>query len=246
MMPTRSMSKHDQRVIHSSEDPDWRTPPECYQALHEEFDFTVDAAADSTSSLCTYYLGPGSDLGEDTLAVDLSSWPKSHRFFLNPPFSRTLTAAYRTGKIKQDGAWVEYELNPEKARSYEIEAWAEWCHRWSRAGFTIVSILPFAPQTDWYRRHVMGHDNFVDNMNLQDVALRLEEVTGHQIDLPTLPLWSGHAAREERRLPHRISFLRPDGSKAANAGVNSAIVVWKPNPGIVGPWQPHSFYWSYR
>lgn len=228
------MNEHDQHILHSSEDPNWRTPPECYQKLDQEFDFSLDGAADSTSTLCTYYLGPGSVYGEDALVTDISEW-KDHHVFLNPPFSRTLAAAYRTGKIKDKATkeWVSHPIDAFKADSYEIESWARWCWRWSQKGFTIVALMPFTPQTDWYRRYVYGH--------VWDEGQPAESApsTGFWT-------WGGHAAREERRLPHRISFLRSNGESAANAGVNTAVIVWKPNPGIVGPWQPHSFYWSYR
>lgn len=231
-MTDRVMSTHDQRILHSSESPDWRTPRECFDALDREFVFEWDLAADATSTLCTaadsvWYLGPGSPHGEDALTV---AWHKllSPVGFLNPPFSRRLAAAYRTGRIKNEDHWVSHEQNPAKALWYEIDAWAEKCWTESQLGATIVGLFPFAPQTDWYRQYVYGH------------CIPEGAPVGREY------AWSGHAAREERRLSHRISFLRPDGSTAANAGVNTAIVVWKPSPGIVGPWQPHSFYWSYR
>lgn len=226
------MNPHDQRIIHSSEDPNWRTPRACYDALDREFFFEIDLAADAESCLhpdC--WLGPGSPLGENALVADwmavaskLSVLPSG---FLNMPFSRMLAAAYRTGRIKREGVWVEHPIDLLKAQSYEIESWVQKCWEESQRGFTVAALVPFAPQTEWYRRYVYGH-------------APIEQQEGGYTG------WSGHAAREERRLPHRISFLRPDGSPAANAGVNTAIIVWKPGTGIVGPWQPHQFYWSYR
>lgn len=214
--------RHSDAVMHSSEDPNWRTPKACYAKLHAEFDFTLDGAADEPSNLCPYYFGPGSPYAEDSLTADLTALldPAVYRIFLNPPFSRTLAAAWRTGKIKRDGEWVEHPKDLAKAASYDIENWVRWCYDWSVRGFTIVGLIPFAPQTEWYRCYVYGHTPEGG--------------------------WGGHAAREERRLPHRISFDRSNGEKAANAGVNTAVIVWRPNHGIVGPWQPHQFYWSYR
>lgn len=227
------MNAHDQQILHSSEESDWRTPPECFATLHQEFDFGLDGAADARSTHCLYWLGPESPYGEDALTVDLVAVgfdPHEYRIFLNPPFSRTKANAYRTGRIKQGSAWVAHPVDEAKARTYETESWAQWGWDWSQRGFTIVALLPFAPQTEWYREYVYGH---AAHTNVMGEAI------------PTMA-WSGHAAREERRLPHRISYLRPDGSPAANAGVNTAVIVWKPPCGIVGPWQPHSFYWSYR
>ena len=53
-------------------------------------------------------------------------------------------------------------------------------------------------------------------------------------------------AREIRSIPHRVSFLRPDGSKAHNAGGNTAVVIWTPNPGYVGDWAPAERVWTWR
>lgn len=227
------MQQHDRQLIHSSFESDYRTPSECYGTLDREFHFGLDAAADKESCIQQYgnYLGPdhSNPLWRNALAVD---WVQylfgfSHEvgrtIFLNPPFSKTLVNAYNTGRIKIDGHWVDHEIDREKAKCYDIEEWARKCFNESEAGATIVSIFPFAPQTDWYRQYVMGH-------------------AGRGAPNG----WRGHAAREERRLPHRISFLQPDGTPTGNAGINSVIVVWKPNHGIVGPWQPHQFYWSYR
>jgi hypothetical protein len=226
-MTTQAMA-----VMHSSTESDWRTPHACFDALDREWHFKWDLAADETSSLVRlddqpYFYGPGSIYAEDALTVD---WPRGVACFLNPPFSRTRAAAYRTGRIKQGTAWVAHPIDPDKARTYEIERWAEKCWQESQQGTTIVALIPFAPQTEWYRQYVYGHQY---PTNIMGETLRDQS-------------WSGHAALQERRLPHRISYLRPDGSPAANAGVNTAVIVWQPNFGIVGPWQPWSCYWSYR
>jgi len=189
------MLTHDRQIIHSSSESDWRTPPECFQALDRVFHFTLDAAANQDDHCCPRWLGPGG-VQEDALGVGVM-WTGT--VFLNPPYSRK--------------------------RKLPIAPWVRACWQFTRGLYeweklenlpTIVAILPFAPQTDWYRQYVYGH-----------TAL-------------------GHPAMEEWRLPHRISFLRPDGSPASNAGVNSVIIVWRPNPGFVGPWQPAVRYWSYR
>lgn len=61
--------------------------------------------------------------------------------------------------------------------------------------------------------------------------------------------WVRHGeykAHEIREIPHRVSFLRPDGAKADNAGGNTAVIIWQPNPGYVGDWQPVQRVWGYR
>jgi hypothetical protein len=229
------MDPHDKAILWGSKESDYRTPDDCYQALDREFDFGWDLAASSDNTKCgVYFFGPGSTYGENALTAPWSSIGSSAPKFLNPPFSKTLVNAYNTGRIKQlvkrpgqlvgTQEWVDHPIDREKAKSYDVESWAEKCWRESQLGVTIVGIFPFAPQTDWYRQYVYGH-----------VLVPRDEWT-----------WPFHAAREERRLPHRISFLTTEGEKIGNAGVNSVIVVWRPNHGIVGPWQPHQFYWSYR
>jgi len=229
-----TLSPHDKSIIHGSLESDYRTPPECFNMLAREFYFGVDLAADRGSALVERYLGPGSPEAENALQWDWAGYARYGCAFINPPFSKTLVNAYNTGRIKIDGAWAEHTVDKVMAECYDVENWARKCWEESQKGLTIVGIFPFAPQTEWYRRYVCGH-------------LQLEDYK----EVPTPNVlggvgWAGHAAMQERRLPHRISFLTPAGEKTGNAGVNSAIVVWQPNCGIVGPWQPHSFYWSYR
>lgn len=212
---------HDHQIIHSSEESDWRTPPACAIALEREFGFQLDAAANAQSSVCAEnFFGPGSTLAENALLTPWDYWGDGTRVFLNPPYSRQKAAALRKAG------------DPLHARSYEIGEWAAKAWHESQRGVTVVAILPFAPQTEWYRQYVYGH---------QDAA-GFPRIDQHR----RYHMWSGHAAKEERRIPHRISFLRPDGTDAANAGVNSVVVVWTPMRGAVGPWMPHSYYWSYR
>lgn len=229
------MDAHDKAIIHSSNESDYWTPRDCVKALDQEFHFSWDLAATEENCVIRVvhgsggapmelgYFGPDSHWGENALAMAWHQFPRPQ--FLNPPFSKTLVNAFNTGRIKIDGEWVGHEKDPEKAKTYDIANWARKCWEESQKGATVVGVFPFAPQTDWYRNYVMGHDPF----------------QGKAADVPKF-----HAAREERRLPHRISFLKPDGTPTGNAGVNSVILVWKPNCGIVGPWQPHQFYWSYR
>jgi hypothetical protein len=203
-MTTVSEVPHDQRIVHSSEDPNWRTAPELISRLNVEgvVDFDVDLAADFGSRICAEYFGP--DHVNSTLRDALTiPWHTSgfYRGWLNPPYSR---ARYRE---THDPAML-------------VGNWAAKCWEESRAGFEVWGLFPYTPQTSWWRGFVEG-------------------IAGDGS-------WMGHAAMEVRRFPHRLSFLRPDGSRAANAGVNHAVVIWKPNPGYLGPWQPVARYWTYR
>ncbi len=60
---------------------DWKTPFQLLQSLDNEFDFTIDLAADNTNRVCDRYYSEQDD-------ALLQSW-KGERAFCNPPFSRT-------------------------------------------------------------------------------------------------------------------------------------------------------------
>lgn len=62
---------------------EWRTPQALFDRLHEEFEFTLDAAADEGNHLLPTWLGPGG-LVHDAFMMSGTG----HRVFCNPPFSR--------------------------------------------------------------------------------------------------------------------------------------------------------------
>ncbi len=195
------MKAHIQRVQHSSAKSDWRTPPALYQALDAEFHFSLDAAADQRNHLARYWFGPG---GLEPNGLAATAWrdyahdpdePFRRAVFMNPPYA--------------------------KAEGLPIEPWIRKAWEESQQGATVVGVLPFNPQTAWYRGWVCGVGTF-------------QEANG---------FW---AAQEERRLSHRVTFNRPDGTPADNAPGNTVIVIWQPTTGYAGPWQPAVRYWSYR
>lgn len=204
--------RHTEAVQHSSKDPNWRTPPQLFAALREEFPLFIDVAATKQDKLCPHYFGP--DQVDETLrnglTVDWKAYADRYydtlsiervAVFMNPPYSR---------ELKQPiGPWIQ-------------KAWEE-----SLKGLTVVGVIPYSVQTEWWREWVEGHGT-------------------EESDQGPMLTWSGHAARETRKIPHRVTFLRPDGSVEWNAGGNTAIVVWKPPCGIYGPFVPHAFYWEYE
>ncbi|WP_227544458.1 phage N-6-adenine-methyltransferase [Raoultella terrigena] len=60
---------------------DWRSPRKLVESLDNEFDFTIDLAADNNNRVCDRYYS------EQDNAL-LMSW-KDERGFCNPPFSKT-------------------------------------------------------------------------------------------------------------------------------------------------------------
>jgi len=66
------------------------TPPEFLAALVDRFGpINLDLAANQENRVCEQWLGPGSQLGEDALAVDWAMLPERGvvmgHWFLNPP-----------------------------------------------------------------------------------------------------------------------------------------------------------------
>lgn len=236
---------HTMRIRNASQDPDWRTPPELMKPLLRVFPIQIDLAATLSTRVVPLYLGPDQPAAivQDALATSwmhaADDWGVVPCGFLNPPYSlskiRELKKEWAARPVAspEDAAYLAAVYTPQ-IRALRIEAWAQKAYEESLQGFTTIGVFPYAPQTRWFRQYVLGH------------APRPKAT--EQYGECTYPLigWSGHAALDCWILAHRISYLRPDGSPAANANVNSCIIHWGPNPGFVGPWVPSFRSWSYR
>lgn len=57
-----------------------------------------------------------------------------------------------------------------------------------------------------------------------------------------------HSAAEIRFIPHRVKFVPPPGhqKKGFSAGFPTSVVIWRPQPGIVGKPGPRVVSWTYR
>lgn len=221
------MGNAEQQAIHSSLDPGWRTEQALFDALHREAHFWIDLAADAENCKVQdeqglYYYGPDhpDPDSRNALTIEWHTRLPGGVGFLNMPYSKKALSA------TQDP-------------SYDVAAWVAKAYLESVLGFTTWALVPFSPQTGWYRRYVMGHT---------------EEGGGFT--------WGGHAAMEVRRLAHRVDFdpspetlARVQAEYAAgtrkseevsSAGHNVVVVIWKPNPGYLGPWVPTERYWGYR
>jgi phage N-6-adenine-methyltransferase len=73
---------------------EWGTPQDFFDALHKEFDFTVDVAASEENAKCVRYWG----YADEPLAKD---WTQE-RCWMNPPYGREIQywmrKAYETGR----------------------------------------------------------------------------------------------------------------------------------------------------
>lgn len=214
------MSKsHNQSIIHSSGQSGHRTPPEMATKLVSIFNVTIDLAATKESDIT----GIGSYLGPDRPEAGYRNsmeypWHQltGHRVGLLNP----PFSLEEIKELKEQAALAPVENLEARIDALRVEKWAEKACNESLLGFTTIGIFPYSPQTDWFRTYVMGLD-----------------AEGN---------WWGHAALDYWRLPYRVSFLTPDGQKQGNAGVNTCVVQWGPNPGFFGPWVPSGRYWSYR
>jgi len=88
----------------------WRTPPEIWNPLNEEFDFDLDAAADFSNHLCVNYL-------ENALDVD---WPGT-RIFCNPPYGKMLDPFIKKCAAEAEKGKIVVALIPMRTR-------AAWWH----------------------------------------------------------------------------------------------------------------------
>jgi len=212
------MDPHRKAIIHGSGASGYRTPVEMASKLVSYFGCTVDlAAVKETSVVWESYLGP--DRAEEALR-DAMAYPWHA---LQGHTVGFLNPPYSLDEIKELRDQAEHREVPDleaRINALRVEKWAEKACNESMQGFTTIGVFPYAPQTEWFRLYVMGHGG----------------ESG----------WWGHAALDYWTIPYRVSFLKPDGSPTGNAGVNTCVIRWGPNPGFVGPWVPGGRYWSYR
>lgn len=152
----------------------WRTPRALFLALHAEFGFHLDLAANAEDRLLDRWLGPGG-LAENALTVPWTDYGR--RGFANPPYSSDLIAAF-LAKFAQE----------------------------AEAGFTTVALTPCTPDTRWW------------------------QLTQH--------------ASEIREIPHRVGYLKADGVTKTGAMFASAVLVFRPQPGVLRG-QPRRVVWDY-
>lgn len=102
-------------VHYSSARHDWRTPPDLFAKLDQEFGFTLDAAASDENALCNQYYTEA----EDGLAQDFGR----ETVWINPPYGRAVAAWVEKGwTASRQGATVVM-LVPARTDT-------AWWHRW--------------------------------------------------------------------------------------------------------------------
>lgn len=88
----------------------WGTPWYVYDALHEEFDFTLDAAAEEATAKCDHFFTPEID----GLVQDWGG----ERVFLNPPYSKILPWLQKAHESTRRGATVVCLLHADNSTEW--------------------------------------------------------------------------------------------------------------------------------
>lgn len=216
------MDAHKQRLRQSSVECDWRTELAMVEKLRQRWPFDIDLAATNDNAVVTIE----TDDGPMNMYLGPDHPDPQYRDALRVPWETLGRVGFLNPpfSLTQYSEGLKAKVDRSQLQYLLIQNWARAAWLASLSGFTTIGVFPYAPQTAWFRQYVMGHET--------DAKGRVG--------------WSGHAALDYWKIPHRVSFLRPDGSPAANANVNTCIVEWGPNPGFVGPWVPSGRYWSYR
>ncbi len=116
--------------MRSSLDDTWSTPRDFFEKLHQEFNFTLDAAALRSSAVVPNYLGPDHEYGwrHDALTVEWAGASEGGAVWLNPPYGREI------GKFMR-------KANEE-----------------AKKGITVVCLVPSRTDTKWWWDSVIMHE----------------------------------------------------------------------------------------
>lgn len=116
-------------ALWSSETVEWATPPHVFEALHKEFAFTLDAAANAANALLPEWYGPDhpDPARRDGLTTDWAGDARGGTIYVNPPYGRAI------------GTWMA-KADQESANA------------------TVVALIPARTDTQWWHRHVQHHE----------------------------------------------------------------------------------------
>lgn len=119
--------------------------------------------------------------------------------------------------------------NPPSSREegISLEPWLEKFVGQAKLGVTTVAVLPHKTSTSWWRYCRQAQE-------IREIPYRVK------FWLPDEELATINAARAAETPP------RPPLKSGDSAGFDSAVVVFRPQPGIVQPAAPRVVTWSYR
>lgn len=124
------MTKGFTSGMRSSNDSTWTTPPDFFEELNKEFNFTLDAAALESSAVVPNYLGPDHELASqrDALTCNWREASGGGWIFLNPPYGRSI-------------------------KDFMSKADAE-----VKAGAKVIALVPARTDTNWWHNSVIHYE----------------------------------------------------------------------------------------
>lgn len=153
------------------------------------------------------------------------------------------TDCYRTPRELFDPLHEEFDFEVDAAATRDNRL----CTLWYGEG----SIQPDALVVPWGTSRIWMNPPYSETgkwvKKAADEASRGATVVGLVPFMPSEGWWN-HIERsvEVRRIPHRVRFLDPGGLQVGTARFASAVVVWRPQPGIMGYAPPRYVSWSWR
>jgi len=131
---------------------DYQTPPEFLRAVVRQFGtITLDVAADAENRVCPRYVGVGSDLGANALAIDWAEFSAPGAVvWCNPPFSDMAPWAERC-KFYRARPWWTLLLAPASVGSRWFGNFVDGYS----VTFWISPRITFVGQTQGYPRDLM-------------------------------------------------------------------------------------------
>jgi phage N-6-adenine-methyltransferase len=137
-------------LMFSKASDEWATPEDFYRGVFHEFGCTFDAAATAENTQCDFWYGPGSEFGEDALAVNWSEFADQWHW-CNPPYSKCREFVAKAAAERRKGV-TTVMLLPARTdtRWFHESLWDSSTHR---------------PQTDIEIRLLRGRLKFVGSKN---------------------------------------------------------------------------------
>lgn len=168
------LHNHNHRILTSSESPDWQTPDWLYNALDQEFQFVLDAAANGENHKAPHWLGPDSPICEDGLVLP---WQDAVVHLLN----LQATALSSLAVLQRVAVFVNHPYSRKLGMAHE-----PWLRQMALAGehMTVVGVVPYSPQTKWWRKYVVGVDYRATEIRLFPYRIAFDPPPGYDGDAP--------------------------------------------------------------
>jgi len=124
-------------VLFSSRSDEWATPAAVFDQLHAEFDFQLDLAASATNHKCARWWG----IADDALT---QTWHTAgQRGWLNPPYSRTLSAKFiAKAAVERHAGFLTVMLLPARTDTRAFHTHIYDASRWQPRPGVELRFLP--------------------------------------------------------------------------------------------------------